>query len=441
MAHFASQPADLTLKSVWYCTREELKVTYMRYNDALAIQLFSNKNRTLSDLKLCDATEERIMEALQLVVPESEADPQYKRLLDFIFRVAVKRGFLKSNPFKPTKTSLDHDRKKAMRQLRDALTKEALEDDQLFKILKFLLEPIGKTNTPRAVKKSIWLVPLIRMCTGMPLREICALRWKDFQQIDDLDAYQFRVTHLLNDFGEVVPMTTYQYAKQYRRVPCVTLLTHVLLQRQKYLQDNYRIFSHEAQEQPIIYFEEPNTPHVGRKKATMYCSIPQARKVSVQALQKANIPSKVIPLLDGEASFVEDLNATRNDLFYANFIHQANWFCGLSESELCYIIGRCAPSCYGGHYVDFENDFMQLDMIQRLDRLWYKVCQAWQKAAEYHHTTIESGESHTYVALPSAGQFASADLHIAHVAGSDTGEIFIRIESDHGADVKISAIP
>lgn len=440
-AHYASHPCDLSLKSVWYCTKEELQSTYMSYNDSLAVQIFCGKNQTLSNLSLYEVTEERVMEALQLTMPGAEKDSQYRRLLDLIFRVAVKRGYTTTNPIVPAKTTPDQEQKEAMRQLRDALTKESLEYHQIFKILKYLLAPVDNEGTPRAVKNSIWLVPLIRLCTGMPLREICALRWKDFQQISDCNAYQLYVTRLMNDANEVISITTYQHAKRYRKVPCPTILSHILLQRQQYLTDHYGITLGEALANPIVLPNEPIAKHVGRKSKAVHCTLSQGRKVSREAIQEAQIPKKVITLLDGEESFLEDLNTTRNDLYRSNFIHHANWVCGLSESELCHIIGRKMPSCYAEHYVDHQNDFMQLDMIQRLDRLWYVVCQSWQRSAEYSSAEMTSEGTHTVVSHPSAGQLASVDLHVSPIAEPKAGDIIIRIESDHGVDGTISAIP
>ena len=438
---FRSHPEKMTLHTAWYCNRQELISRYLTYDDNLAIQLFFGESRNLSDLPLQDVSEEKIMGALKLAAPSAEDDQKYRRLLDLIFRVAVSRGFLDTNPLTPTKTSMAEECKKAMRQLRDALTKESLEYDQIFKIVKFLLEPIGEQGVPRAVKESCWLVPLIRLCTGMPLREICALRVKDLHEIGGMGAYQLYVTRLVNDQNEFVPITNYRFIKQYRKVPCVSLLSGVLLQRLEYIQQQYGVTITDAMEQPLIYSEEPGIKRVGRKRATLHCTIRQARKVSVEALKKAEIPAKVIDLLDGEASFSEDLNTTRNDLFYSSFVHHANNICGISEGQLCYIVGRKGHNCFAEHYVDYRNDFVQLDIIQRLDRLWEQVCKAWRNPLICKDAEGIYSADHTITAAAAAGHLAHIDFSFVPETSYETGDITIRIECSHGVEGHIAFIP
>ena len=439
-AHYEEHPEKLTLKTVWYCNRADLKSYYLSYDDELAIQLFCHGDQHLSDLPICNITEEKIFEALQLTLPEAEDDPRYRRLLDLIFRIAVKRNFLEDHPFKPIKTSLEQDRRKAMRQLRNALGKDALSFQEIRKVLAFLLEPVDDLQTPRAVKESCWLIPLIRLCTAMPLREICALRWKDLHRIGDLDAYQFYVTRLVNDFGEPVPITNYRYIKKYRKVPCVSLLRDVLLQRLEYMEKNYGISPSAAMTQPMIYAEEPIGKRRKRKKEKAACAIRQARAVSTIAMSKADIPSEVITLLDGEAAFQEDLNACRNDLYYSNFLHHVSIVCGLSEGMTCYILGRKGPNCFSEHYVDYRNDFVQLDMIQRMDRLWAYVMTSGDPAT-HTYTIAEKNSSHTITVNPQSGTLASAEVTIVPQTPFSSGDIRVRVECEHGADQKITTYP
>ncbi len=437
-AAYEDHPQDLSLKTVWYCLRADLKATYMSYEDKLAIDLFCGKDQTLSDLELKGIHEESILDALAQTAPGCEEDPRYRRLLDLIFRMAVRRGFLDVHPFTPEKTSLEQDRKKAMRQLRDALGKDSLSFTEMRKVLAFLLEPVDEQNTPRAVRESRWLIPLIRLCTGMPLREICSLQWKDFHQIEDFDAYQLHVTKLTNDANESVPITSYRYVRKYRKVPCVTILSEALLQRLKYMEKTYGISPKDAMSMPMIFSEEPGTKRKGRPKGSLQCTIQQARKMSAIAMAKAEIPSDVITLLDGEAAFQEDLNACRNDLFYSNFLHYLRTVCGLSEGQICYIVGRKAPNCFSEHYVDFRNDFIQLAMVQRMDRLWALV-QAENDTQEYTYTASHQNADHTSTVDPPSNALASAEVTIIPEIPFSVGDIRIRVECQRGAECKITS--
>lgn len=440
-AHYRNNPEDLSLKTVWYCNRRELESVYMTYDDELAIQLFCEGDNELTNLLLRDVTESIVLDALQASAPDSETDQRYRRLLDQIFRVAVKRGFMEVNPLSPVNTALDYDRKKAMRHLRDALGKDSLEISQLWKIISFLLEPVDEQGTKRAVKDSRWLVPLIRLCTGMPIREICALQWKDFRQIEDLNAYQLYVTRLLNDANEPIQISNYRFVKQYRKVPCVSILSGVLRERLQYIDANYGLTLDVAMEHPMIYAEEPGKKKSKGKGTPLYqgCTINQARKVSAVALGKAEIQPRIINLLDGDESFCEDLNASRNDLFYSNFVHYANQLCSLSEGELCYIVGRKGPNCFAEHYVDYRNDFIQIDMVQRLNRLWAVACRPWQSTAEYKYFARFCTATNTVIADSFGGMLAAIDLSIIPMEASFPGDIMVHVECDHGVDGSIVA--
>lgn len=435
-AHYADCPEKLTLKSVWYCIRADLISTYMTYDDDLAVQLFCCENKELSDLPLRDIDEEKIFAALRLTVSDRDEDPRYRRLLDLIFRMAVRRGFLDTHPFIPTKTSYDHECQRAMRQLRQALGKDSLSLPQIRKVLAFLFEPVDEQQTPRCIKESCWLVPLVRLCTGMPLREICALTVKDFREIEDLGIYQFYVTKLANDSNKIVPITNYQFVRQYRKVPCCTLLRDALLQRLQYMEKVYGISLDDAKLLPLFLAEEPGAKHAGRKAAAVQCTIQRARKISSIALSKAEIPSDVITLLDGDAAFEEDLNTCRNDLFHSNFSHYANTVCGMTAGQRDFIVAHAAPNCYSRHYVDYQNAFLQLDMIQRLDRL-FALVQADADPAEYIYTTRREKADHVITAFPHNDALASMEVTIIPTGSFSAGSIHVSMECQSGAEYKI----
>ncbi len=436
-AYYADRPEALSLKTVWYCIREDLISTYMTYDDELAIGLFCGSNQQLSDLPISGITEEKIFHALQLTVPDGEDGHHYRRLLDLIFRMAVRRGYMDIHPFTPAKTSLKQECQKAMRQLREALGKDSLEFHELRKMLAFLLEPIDAAQTPRVVADSRWLAVLLRICTGMPLREVCALTWSNFHQIEDLDAYQLHVTHLINDFGEPIRITSYQYIQKFRKVPCPTLLSKLLLQRLKYMEQAYGIPAEAAMELPIAFSEEPGVQRVGRKKSKLQCTISQARKLSSIVLKKAEIPSDVVTLLDAEAAFQEELNACRNDIYYSSFLHHANNVCGLSDGQVCYLVGRKGPNCFYNHYIDCMNSWVQLDMITRLDRLFAYVLPD-DKASNCSYTTQVQHTDHSFTVIPSGNTLASADVTVVPTTPFCDEGIRIRVACEHGVECKIT---
>lgn len=431
--HYRHCPEQLTLKTVWFCNRDIMQSRLLTYDDQLAMSLFCGEKQQLADLVIGQATRDDVLNALAQVATDGLTDQRYYRLIKQIYQTAVRRGYLEESPFSdiPVK-SLTQELDLAMKELRAALRKNALSISELRKVMDFLREPVDAKETPRVVKESCWLIPLIRLCTGMPLREVCALQWKHFKRLEnDEESYQLQILQHINDQGKITPLTTYEQVRQYRKIPCVTILKEILLQRYEYILQEYHISSSDVLEQPIIYAEEPGVKRRGRRKTNSYCTIRQGRKVSVEAMQKAEIGQKVITLLEGEDAFQEDLNARRNDLYYSNFVHYANTLCGLEDGQVCYLVGRKGPDTYSEHYVDYRNDFIQMDMAQRLDRLWPMVLDDETSQVSYEER-VQCEKVETTTVDPSGNGLKTINMLIETISGCEEGDITIRVESTHG---------
>lgn len=154
--HFYNDhPETLTLKTVWYCNRETLRLSELTYDDEMAVCLFCGENQSLSNLVVGKATEDEILDALNHTLPHGEnVEPKHHRLLKLIYRTAVIRGYLQVSPFSTGKSSMEQEVMVAMKQLRAALAKDFLSIEEIRRITDFLLEPVDKHQTPRAVKES-----------------------------------------------------------------------------------------------------------------------------------------------------------------------------------------------------------------------------------------------------------------------------------------------
>lgn len=436
---YSSCPETLTLKTVWYCNRRYL-LEQCKYDDSLAIEMFCSERQDLSDLVIGQATAETVSDALNATLPEPKcSQSKYHRLLYSIFQIAKERGYLPSNPLPVKMTSYTNDMEQAMKALRAALKKDFLSHEELKLILNFLFEPMGRQQTPRVVQDSSWLIAFIRLCTGMPLREICALNWRHFHKIGGHNAWQFYIIQMLSDTGTIIPIRTYSYIQQYRKFPCVSLLSHILLLRREYLKTKYGFSDKEIPGLPIAFSEEPGTRRKGRKKSFAYCTVRQARKICREVLAQAKIPSNVITLLDGEDSFIEDLNSCQNDLYYSNFLHHAISHCGLNDGEVCYLVGRKAATTFSKNYADFSNDYLQLDIILRLNRLWAVVSNCSQKHVRNKYQSIICHER-LALSAPAAGDGLTAvDLCLTPCAGSTAGQILVRIDCEHGVNGSVTA--
>lgn len=302
----------------------------------------------------------------------TQAEREWLQLY-LIFQVAVEEGFLGKNPLVSFVHVVKDEDRKRLYMLNAALKKSHFTDAEEARMVAFLRELIpipGKHSgmAPRYVVESKWLVGAFSLFCGIPLREICPLLWEDLCHIDDLEEMQMLITKHLNNNDLVVSNVSYGNKKHFRKLALAMILLNMLLQRKRYLLDIWGYTEESLAKLPIMLENEPSGR--GRRKHQMITRR-SARAVNQKLLAVAQIPEDKITLLEGEEQFDVNLNAVRTDLFAANFRHKAYHTCGFTAGELSYHVGSKGPDTYSEHYCDYANDFLQYDMVWKLNRWTY----------------------------------------------------------------------
>lgn len=428
---YRNQPEELSLKTVWFCNRPELMVS-LTYDDSFAVQVFCTADKALTDIAIGEITEDTIQEILESALPADIGKAKCIKLLKQVLRCAANRGFLSHNPLSHSIVHSSSALQDAMHDLRKALGKACLSFEEMQKMLAFLLEPIGSQMVPRAAKEPIWLVPLIRLCTGMPVREIVALQWKHFHKLGNLGKYQLYVVQHMNNSGNIVPLYTYKLATKFRKVPCASLLSNTLDQALINLCRQNQLSIQDVLDLPMI-------PSPKATKRNSFCPIHVARKTCSKALEKACIHPDVVTLLEGEASFEEDLNACCNDVYYSNFLHYCSQYCGMNAGQVSYICGKKGPDTFSNHYVDYGHDILQLAIIQKLDRLWSCLSiPSPSNRITNRFYSVPIGTDQTIYIDPVPSRLIAADIVITPIGGQQAGSISIHVASRHGVIAQIS---
>lgn len=425
----------LTLKTVWYCCRPDL-LAMISYNDEIAGQLFCGDNQELSDLYPEETDSEQFSTVMEKLIPSDKTgEKQYWKQLNLIMQKAVERGFIAKNPVEYCMPLVNQRSSKTLNQIRSNLSKHQFSDTEEAKMVNYLLEVV-KEDVSRCVCESKWLIGMIRLFTGMPLREICALQWKHLKSIGVDNAYQFEAVQYLDANNIAKSYVQYHNQKKLRKIPLAPVLADVLIHRQDYLQKRYGYLPEDILEQPIVLEKEIINR---RKKKFDFCSRETARSVSRKLLEKAEIPEDRLTLLDGEQQFYTDLNATSRDLYYANFRHKSTIVCGFTNGQLSYVTGTKPEDTLSEHYVDYANAFLQYDMVCRLNRWSYiyePQPESNQKEPRLHVEEVHSGSIEKAEANPVGLASLSMDLMVRPT--EETGEIVLTVESNHGVQGKIT---
>lgn len=436
----------VTLKTLWFCCRKAL-CSCVTYNEDDAIDLFCGENQRLSELRLRDCTPEKVNEVI-----EGEDSTKLWRLLHLIFKMAVEQKLADKNPFSSILTVVKEENRKRLYALNSSLKKSHFTQTEEAKMVAWLMDgtsvPPGRNADsesaylnqksenavvlPRCVVESKWLIGAFSLFGGLPLREICPLCWGDIHEIGDTGEMQIYITKHLNTADQIVSNLFYAQQQHYRKVPLDRVLVQMLSARKRFLMDNYGFTDEALERMPIILDKEPIGR--GRKKFEMITRN-NARIVKKQLLEIAQIPNDVINLLEGEARFDVDLNASKSDLFAANFRDKALHTCGFTDGELCHYSGNKAKGTFERHYCDYDNDFLQYNAIKKLYR-WTYVYDSCGNLEKTGCAEFNAAEGCEFVADCFSAGRATGELNLT-LPDQANGDIEVEIECAHGVEAVV----
>lgn len=428
--YYAEKMYSMSLKTLWYCSRPQL-LRLLTYDDDLARELFGpDADPALPNWVPGLEGNAEIGDLIEAIAQKLEVtEKRCWALLNLVLDKAKENGYISFNPLGHILPVLEQKERKALQQLRSNLAKYGFSSEEESRMLRFLLQE-DKQHHKRCVRESIHLCGAIRLFTGMPVREICALRWKDFGSIGQTDGYQLQVVRHLDKKDRPQPIVQYHNEARLRKVALAPLLAQVLLERKRYIQEKYRYPEEGIREQPIILQTEPKD---GRKRKLPFCSRAAAKRATGELLEKAQIPKDTLTLLDGERRFETELSRTSRDLFYTHFQKRASMLCGFTQGQLNYTLGRKAEDTLSRHYIDYGNDFIQYDMVCRLNR-W--TC-GLGKQANVPQMEVLPGSVPCVMAKPADNNLASVEIDWIPETGR-TEDHVLQIHCDHGLSGRIT---
>ena len=427
---YAGRLTELSLKTIWFLCHAHLKDNGS-YHREMADVMFCGECSALADLTPGKCVPEDYAWAMGQVFPDitKTEELRYWQQLNLILREAEAQRMVEKNPIREIIETCSLRATEEQREVRNALTKKTFTREEEKRMLGFITEEIRDPKGRKAVRRyeaeSIYLAAAIRMFTGMPLREVCGLKWKDFRKLPDLDGYQLLVGRFADQEGKPVSHADAEDWKRYRRVPIPNLLAQMLLARRSYLEsqlpeqekpDHYAIVSRTLKKAEVL---EPDT-HCRPRNAADHCR---------EVLEKAEIPEQIFVLPGGRngETMETDLNRYRGDIFQSNFRFRANHTCGLTRGEIHYILGITAPNTFSEHYCDYINDLIQYAMGKKLER-WTAGLLAEGPGPVKRPRQDFSGNLTADIVLP--GGIGAVDMEIS-VTDSEAG-LTLEIGSRHG---------
>ena len=106
-------------------------------------------------------------------------------------------------------------------------------------------------------------------------------------------------------------------------------------------------------------------------------------------MQRIGIEDNCITTSDEKGVIETNLSDYHGDIFRSNFKYRANYTCGFTEAEACYVLGLRQSSPFGKNYCDFTNDLAQFVIYQKLCR-WEAMLAETPAIPSKHTRSISS---------------------------------------------------
>lgn len=424
--HYLNVGEQVTLKTLWFCLRNELQKNTFYDDDTMAVLL--SKGNSISNLYPDRDRGDSFKKAIEEQLEEGEEVKELRllKMVNLIISEAVNRGYLSENRILPLIPAAQSRATKRQAEVRQALTKRSFETVEE--------ERIVKHQMPLCVKSSIHLAPVIRLMTGIPIREVCGLLWSDFRYDDKIDIYTLSVTKFVDSNGKIIHHVVEENWEKYRILPLPTLLGRILRARKNYLKKE-GLDDQVLDEYPIILPRE-NIDHMSKGYKPVHCKPAAVAEKCRKAIEAAEIPEFRIVLPDRDGNDIEtDINSYNGDIYRTNFRDKALNEAGFELDEMHYYLGLKKPDTFSQHYCDYTNPYVQLIMARKLDR-WLSRYDS-RKQADDKRSTAAGTIKGLGDGVPYAEIEAVRDTAVSSEVGSEP--ITIRVESTHGFRIAISS--
>ncbi|MCR5095898.1 MAG: hypothetical protein K6A70_04085 [Erysipelotrichaceae bacterium] len=418
----------LTLKSIWvYCWSDI--VDSAKYDHGFMVELFANDevSRIIpqSDSALF------ILKAMALLLKVDVEDISYQRVeqINHLFVTAMKANLIQFNPMESYVAEYTSRASERQQDVRNALVKKHFSDkEEMF----IFLGIVGLKSSDRflCTEKSLLLAAAIRLFTGMSIREVSALNWKDFRKIKGTEDYQLLITKFVDRRGRIQKHAEKNNWNRFRIIPVARVLSYLLLDRKKYLLD-MGIDKDYLEDCPIVLSEE-NIKAMKAQKRVSHCKPDIISRSGKELIKLAKIPENRIVLPDEKNDLVTDFNKYHGDIFQTNFKDKTNHKAYLTLGEINYMFGIDAPDTFSRHYCDYTNDFVQLGIIQKLSR-WELEYERMISGIKCKKPSFGHKEGDVSLSVgPFDGGVATIDILIENRSGEDSQ---IVVSSEHGLTV------
>lgn len=277
------------------------------------------------------------------------------------FDAAVEKGICSDNPAREIK-EYENEPDPWNSVIKDSLGKSFLTEEEFQAEVAKCIEGANRRDY-----KS--MVVLIKMFTGLETQIVCALKWKDFKELEEYPGiYQLLIQRQCETCTG--RFRTFSDRVFYRKYPCVSVLRDALLREkamcllensektEEYL-DNCTIIKGDTLINGQTWVLKP-------ADASAY--------IRKSILKKLGVDADLLEFQQTNNTTIEiDLSYNGRDILRESFAHYVYKYGGLELGEKNYLMGLKGPDTFSRNYVDYGNDDSQIKILRKLERFCREV--------------------------------------------------------------------
>lgn len=338
---------NIALKTLWYLYPDLRNVyTGSDYN-----MLSSMMKTVIGQQRVRDITSELCEKLLMEVYPELNEAALWRNytILSMAMEKAVRHGYCKSNPLADALYE-EKLRRKLFAQVRKQLVKKHLNKNQIKKAYASVAAKLQSGQ-------HAYLGVLLRLLTGLESNIVCALRWGDIYNFEDVNQMSFVITRQVSNDGK--KLLGFSDKEDYMLFPLSDGLRDLLFV--------YRQRLNVVSEQESIL---SSAMRLCAEGASVDITPTVLNGYVKEILKELNIEDHMIDLAYGENEFRKtNINKYMGDLMRENFRYWATKGAKLSPDELEYLLRNRVNSTCGRFYCNLEEGTSLAIIATKLNRM------------------------------------------------------------------------
>lgn len=389
-------PERLSLKTIWFCLRPELK-NLVSYDETLFLEMFCGKKQMLSCLlpsQISDGAE--VETALRQVVDQVRITACWRQLLLLFYRATI-RGYIENNPLSAHTKTVEDKNKQLLQSIKQHLRQRSVPGEQEMHLVKELVRQIPDSDGilhKRCVVDDTAFISFMLLFSPLSVPELRALTWGDIQRTETMGVCFAKITRAMQRNNIVAEYDSYADRFKRRDVPFPTFAANILMERRAYISMKLQLSDSEMVSLPLFAANKS-----GKKYPPLdYASV---RTVYSKFYSSLGIKEEQYILLDGTERIHFELNKSFRSRFFAwNYEIKASTIAELDEGEIDYLLGRQPQAVVDKNYFGFQAEYNLLLITQKLQK-WTAPYEAiciqdecapmrWSKRVTTNKLAIES---------------------------------------------------